>query len=339
MKKFLALLLTLVFAWSGSAFSETNIADAVQQAYNDAINADGDGDVKYNELYEITQKVISSLKKGDRDSVKEDCILLFGDIKIFANQELIQKAEGVLEYVIEPDGDKLSALMCKLQKMRTVSGTIEPTKISIEVKDLSDFVTELRLSPKAVGYVLAMLDIYDYSWLGGEKFLQFTKTGFTYQWTAVGDYKLNLSADFTVKKTAEIKKRSNFGFTIDEFILDFHMACNWRYFIAESDGSYNLYDFNNYKLMGSFSFETDNSGNVTNISVKGQNMAKYGQKQLYSCVYAFSVVHPELDEDNLINEFKRVCGTGEIYVEDGISYTYLESRALNVLWFTMKIDS
>lgn len=53
MKRGLILVLVLVYALAGTCFAETDVpttAKAVREAYYEAINAEGDGDVKYQEL-------------------------------------------------------------------------------------------------------------------------------------------------------------------------------------------------------------------------------------------------------------------------------------------------
>ena len=78
---------------------------------------------------------------------------------------------------------------------------------------------------------------------------------------------------------------------------------------------------------------------VMSSSFDGRNIKKNGQNHLYACLYAFGVIHPDLSGKSLVNEFRRICGSGEIVTEDGIEYTYMESSKLNVLWFTMKIKN
>ena len=405
MKRGLILVLVLVYALAGTCFAETDVpttVKAVQEAYYEAINAEGDGDVKYQELHMLAENLKTALSKNDRSAVEDDCVLLYGDFDDFSDEELLQKTDQFLEYVVDADDDKLSALMRKFQTMSSVSGTIEPKSIAIEVSDISEFVDEIGLTPQTVGYLLAMLDVYDYSWLGGDELLQFTDTGFTFNWKAVGAYEMSLTGDTAADtieelargcsgdKVVRLQERLNelgfsvgtvdgsygkktefavrdfqernglsvtgiadvdtqellysdnalathFGFTIDEFISRFFETSEKNFRIAEENGSYNVYGYGS--IDASFAFETDSLGHVTSISFDGRNIKKNGQNHLYACLYAFGVIHPDLSGKSLVNEFKRICGSGEIVTEDGIEYPYMESSKLNVLWFTMKIKN
>ena len=54
MKRGLILVLVLVYALAGTCFAETDVpttVKAVQEAYYEAINAEGDGDVKYSDQW------------------------------------------------------------------------------------------------------------------------------------------------------------------------------------------------------------------------------------------------------------------------------------------------
>ena len=91
----------------------------------------------------------------------------------------------MLTYVVDTDGDEMSALMRKFATLDSVTGTIETTKVDIVVEDANQLLDELSMQPEAFGKVLAMLDMYDYTNLfdgatEADKLLQFTERGFTY---------------------------------------------------------------------------------------------------------------------------------------------------------------
>ena len=134
MKRGLILVLVLVYALAGTCFAETDVpttVKAVQEAYYEAIYAEGDGDVKYQELHMLAENLKTALSKNDQSAVEDDRVLLYGDFDDFSDEELLQKTDQFLEYVVDADDDKLSALMRKFQTMSSVSGTIEPKTVSL----------------------------------------------------------------------------------------------------------------------------------------------------------------------------------------------------------------
>lgn len=234
MKKFLTWVIIFLLAAMGTTLAENSETETVRTAYYEAINAEGDGDVKYNELHDTADNIREALIAGNRSEVEENCILMYGDISMMSDEELLQRTEDFLAYVVDDDGDKLSALMSRFQSMDSVKGLIEPTKVSIEVSDISQFVAELGLSNKAVGYVLAVVDIYDYSWLGGDEFLQFTDAGFTFNWTAVGSYELTLT-EYASAATMEELARGSKG---DQVVRLQERLNELGFSVGTVDGSY-----------------------------------------------------------------------------------------------------
>ena len=96
MKRGLILVLVLVYALAGTCFAETDVpttVKAVQEAYYEAINAEGDGDVKYQELHMLAENLKTALSKNDRSAVEDDCVLLYGDFDDFSDEELLQKID------------------------------------------------------------------------------------------------------------------------------------------------------------------------------------------------------------------------------------------------------
>ena len=106
----------------------------------------------------------------------------------------IVELKDLEEYVLA-EGDAFSALMRKFATMDSVDGTITPSEVDITVPDLTVTINELQIRPEIFGGMLAMLDMYDYTWLGDNepKLLQFTDTGFTYHWEAIMEYTLDLA--------------------------------------------------------------------------------------------------------------------------------------------------
>ena len=81
MKRILVLVLAVVFVLSGLCCAEADAYSdtvyTVRKAYYEAINAAGDGDVKYRELHEIAGEIQAALSAGNRSAVEKDCILVY----------------------------------------------------------------------------------------------------------------------------------------------------------------------------------------------------------------------------------------------------------------------
>ena len=175
------------------------ITKDVVNGYNNAINnakkAGVDADAAYNSIYEAVVGLNSALDKEDQEDIYMYGARLYGlsNADKISNDEYRERANELQKFIVSSKGDKLSALMRKFKTMQSVEGTIEEKKVSIVVNDMEAFVDEIKLQPKVVGGILAMLDIYDYSWLGdGKKLIQFTENGFTFDWVSVVDYSLKL---------------------------------------------------------------------------------------------------------------------------------------------------
>lgn len=192
MKRTFFVFLLLLMMLNGNTLAEgvqySASVESVRSAYNRAVATKGDSDAAYNEIYNVIRELRSAILMNDKEEVGYAQVKLFGWEDESSHSELMEKSEALLAFIVEPKGDKLSALMNKFVTMSSVDGVIEPTEVEIKVKDIDKFVKELGLCKKATGYVLAMLDVYFFS---GDA-VQFTKNGFEFRWKAVGPYKMNL---------------------------------------------------------------------------------------------------------------------------------------------------
>lgn len=157
----------------------------VKESYQDALDlaklSGQNQDYEYGLLHMQMSIRQLELKQGhyDEEAVKEI-------VRNCASQEdALTKLTDMLTYVVDTDGDEMSALMQKFATLDSVTGTIETTKVDIVVEDANQLLDELSMQPEAFGKVLAMLDMYDYTNLfdgatEADKLLQFTERGFTY---------------------------------------------------------------------------------------------------------------------------------------------------------------
>lgn len=157
----------------------------VKESYQDALDlaklSGQNQDYEYGLLHMQMSIRQLELKQGhyDEEAVKEI-------VRNCASQEdALSKLTDMLTYVVDTDGDEMSALMRKFATLDSVTGTIETTKVDIVVEDANQLLDELSMQPEAFGKVLAMLDMYDYTNLfdgatEADKLLQFTERGFTY---------------------------------------------------------------------------------------------------------------------------------------------------------------
>lgn len=169
-----------------------SIIGDVEQAYEDALalaKQNGkDQDYSYVLLHD---ELFSLLANASTDKYDEEAVeRIFGDVE--SRDEAIQLLTKTLAYVVS-DGD-LSALMRKFSDTKSVTGTISTTFVDIEVSDVALLLDELHIKPDVLGRILAMLDIYDYTWLSDDAapLLQFTERGFTYHWESLTQYVLDL---------------------------------------------------------------------------------------------------------------------------------------------------
>lgn len=146
----------------------------------------------YNDVYNMMKQLDEALSTGDEDNRFKYTYQLFGDFTL-GDEEYRQRLKDLKEYVL-PEGDAFSALMRKFASMDSIEGTITPTEVNISAPDLVAVINEMKIRPEILGGMLAMLDMYDYTWLkeGESKLLQFTDAGFTYHWKALSDYTLDL---------------------------------------------------------------------------------------------------------------------------------------------------
>ena len=157
----------------------------VKESYQDALELAKLGGQNQDYEYGLLQVQMSirqlELKQGhyDEEAVKEivrNCT---------SQEDALAKLTDMLTYVVDTDGDEMSALMRKFATLDSVTGTIETTKVDIVVEDADKLLDELSMQPEAFGKVLAALDMYDYTNLfddatEADKPLQFTERGFTY---------------------------------------------------------------------------------------------------------------------------------------------------------------
>ena len=155
-----------------------------------------EADYAYNYTRERLVEINSAGYINDTDAAQWAAFqVLSGDIETMSSSQLQKKAQTAMEFIVPESSDRFNALMKKFKKMSSVSGTITATEVNIVVKNMDSFVKELGLTDKTTGGVLAILNMYDYSWIdpNTESALQFTENGFTFHWKAVGDYKLSLN--------------------------------------------------------------------------------------------------------------------------------------------------
>ena len=174
----------------------TTAAKYTKKGYDNALSyASKNGyesDYAYKDIYNMMTNLSNALNSGDEDNRFKYAYQLFGDFTLI-DEEYRQRLKDLTEYVL-PEGDGFSALMRKFASMNSIEGTITPSKVDITASDLSVVINEMKIRPEILGGMLAMLDMYDYTWIkeGEPKLLQFTDTGFTYHWEALSDYTLDL---------------------------------------------------------------------------------------------------------------------------------------------------
>ena len=151
-----------------------------------------EADYAYRDIFSMMTNLSNALDSNDEDNRFKYTYQLFGDFTL-SDEEYRQRLKDLEKYVL-PEGDAFSALMRKFASMTSIEGTITPTEVDISAPDLAAVINEMKIRPEILGGMLAMLDIYDYTWIkeGEPKLLQFTDTGFTYHWEALSDYTLDL---------------------------------------------------------------------------------------------------------------------------------------------------
>lgn len=170
------------------------VIQAVEQAYEDALAVAKQNSKDQNYAYILLHdEMFSLLADASIDKYDEDAVeTIFGEVT--SQDEAIQLLTKTLSYVVSDGDDYLSALMRKFSSVKSVTGTISTTSVDIEVEDVAELLDELHIKPDVLGRILAMLDIYDYTWLSdsSEPLLQFTEHGFTYHWESITQYVLDL---------------------------------------------------------------------------------------------------------------------------------------------------
>lgn len=170
------------------------VIQAVEQAYEEALAFARENKKDQNYAYILLHDEMfslladASIDKYDEESVEK----IFGEVD--SKDEAIQLLTKTLSYVVSDGDDYLSALMRKFSAAKSVTGTISTTSVDIEVVDVAELLDELHIKPDVLGRILAMLDIYDYTWLSdsSEPLLQFTEHGFAYHWESLTQYILDL---------------------------------------------------------------------------------------------------------------------------------------------------
>lgn len=176
--------------------------EIVKKSYDNALSLakskNKDQDYSYVLLHDEVVKLSQATTFNEADALK-----IFNNT--VTSENIKEKCSDLLVYVIEENQDYISALMRKFSALESVAGTIETKKVNIQANDVDKLLNELGIQPETLGRILAMLDIYDYSWLSDsedDKFLKFTDDGFTYNWSAVGDKTLDLN----IKGSSETTK-------------------------------------------------------------------------------------------------------------------------------------
>lgn len=181
----------------GSSQKMNSVVEHAKKGYDNAISYAAqngyEADYAYKSIYNMMVELNKALDSGDEDNRFKYSYQLFGDFSL-SDEEYRQRLKDLEEYVLA-EGDAFSALMRKFATMDSVDGTITPSEVDITVPDLTVTINELQIRPEIFGGMLAMLDMYDYTWLGDNepKLLQFTDTGFTYHWEAIMEYTLDLA--------------------------------------------------------------------------------------------------------------------------------------------------
>lgn len=174
-----------------STEASASTIDKVKNSYNEALSLAKSNSKDQDYSYLLLRDELVNLDAAVTfDQDKADVIF-----KNASNENIKQKCSELLTYVLAEDQDYISALMRKLSTVKSVTGKIEATSVNIQVNDVDSLLNELEIQPETLGRILAMLDIYDYSWLSDsedDKFLQFTDNGFTYNWKSSANYTLDL---------------------------------------------------------------------------------------------------------------------------------------------------
>ena len=151
-----------------------------------------EADFAYRDICNMMTNLSNALDTGDEDNRFKYTYQLFGDFTL-SDDEYRQRLNDLEKYVL-PEGDAFSALMRKFASMSSIKGTITPSEVDISAPDLANVINEMKIRPEILGGMLAMLDMYDYTWIKEDepKLLQFTDTGFSFHWEALSDYTLDL---------------------------------------------------------------------------------------------------------------------------------------------------
>lgn len=171
-----------------------SVVCAVKEAYEDALalaKQNGkDQDYSYVLLHSELLSLLGEISVNNYDESSAE--KYFGEVR--SKEEAEQMLTKILTYVLADDSDYLSALMRQFAACDSVKGTIMTTHVDIEVADVKLLLDELHIQPEVLGRILAMLDVYDYTWLSdsASHLLQFTEYGFTYHWESLTYYVLNL---------------------------------------------------------------------------------------------------------------------------------------------------
>lgn len=272
-------------------------ANLVEDAYNAALALAQDQGETQDYSYHLLHDEIIALSKAS--VFDKDAATLVFDSTI-SEDNIKSRCDDLLAYVLDDKQDYQSALMRKFLTVNSVSGTIDSASVDIEVSNIDGLLQELGIQPATLGRILAMLDIYDYTWLSdgnADKLLSFTDEGFTYTWSAIGDYRLNLSGEPVGEAVQQGNKESSI-ITLD----DLQGVWYW----AASDGYYS-------------ETITISGNNITWREDYSQEwLDNFGQGDFYILGYGtFTIDHDGSDSVLLINFDER----GRIY-SDGRAMEY-----------------
>ena len=304
--------------------------DKVKNSYNEALSLAENNNKDQDYSYLLLHDELVSLNTADTfDQGKADVIF-----KSVSNENIKQKCSALLTYVLAEDQDYISALMKKLSTVKSVTGKIEATSVSIQVNDIDSLLNELEIQAETLGRILAMLDIYDYSWLSddADKFLKFTDNGFTYNWKSSANYTLDLQYQ------AESLTKNDFIIDIKDTneTIDAIEFLNTNY---PQGGFLSLYDDKNYgnatEQEGTYD-EVYTKRGVTVGSSLDSVFSNYGQEEILSAdqnSILYKKIISDADDEYRENLFLFQCDSYVVYEYQNNSRIYFAFDAdRNVSW-------
>lgn len=290
-----------------------NTIRLVENAYNDALALAKREGADQNYAYALLRNdLFVLLAELNQDEYNKTSIQkFFGPVE--NKEEAIQLINKTLMYVVDEDDDHLSALMRMFSSSKYVTGTIDAKTVDIMVDNIDLLLEELHIQPDVLGKILAMLDIYDYTWLSDEDpLLQFTDTGFTYHWKDLTEHPLELE-----RQSYQLKKQD---FIIKLIGEDFEEIDAIQFFKESSKTKEALwiYEDKNMDEDDEYAYEQilTNRGIYVGASFDAVLMA-YGEAPLHR-VNKDGLPHPEIIQESLRDDYivtllEKRCSTYVIY--------------------------